>query len=232
MSFIGNDSYAFTGREMKAIAKFCGEGGRLITCGRNLYAMDKKSMCAIRIQYHEESSATYINGTRTTLPKYMLDDMQKDFLMIPAVLIPKTLKVGDVVRIHTDGKMSINGDFSAGCTADEPNDGWEACKKSSEFLDRLFDGGELVTEPEMTINYEAMVKLGALMEGFKFHSAYGIDLSIIDTQFHNSKNTDGDIVEHKCLRASIVDSSFGGTPSLGKRGTTRLDFVYMGITKY
>lgn len=228
MSFISFDSYAFTGREMKAIAKYCGAGGKLLAANNSLYAIQKGSSSALRIKYEETRWSTLADGTKTSCKAEAFDKMEGDCLCYDFLAADDlfSLKVSDVVRIDFSGVISVDGRTDK--SEMRPSD----MKPSLEWLDRLFDNPVYLNTPTMLLSPYSQSSLAGLLDGFKFHPNLTMEASLVDTGFHERANADGELRESPCLLVKASDSCFGGSSSLGKREHMSFDFVNMGMKQH
>ena len=225
MGFNSYDSYAFTGREMKAIATFCGAGGKLFTANDSLYAIQKGSSTALRVKYTESNWSTAVDGTKTRSEEVAFSKMEGDCLCYTFLAADTlfSLKVSDTVRISFSGVISIDGQtYKAEMSPSN-------MKSSLDWLDRLYDSPVQLNTPAMCLSPGSQSSLAKLLDGFKLHTNLSMEVSFVDTGFHEKVNQDGELRESPCLLVKTSDSSFGGSSKLGKRERMSFDFVHMGM---
>lgn len=228
MSFITFDSYVFTGREMKAIAKFCGAGGKLLAANDSLYAIQKDASSALRMRYEESKWSTTVDGVKMCSEEVAFSKMEGDCLCYTFLAADElfSLKVSDTVRISFSGVISIDGKTHKAEMLPAK------MKKSTDWLDRLYDSPVQLNAPAMLLSPESQSSLAKLLDGFKLHSSLSMEVSFVDTGFHEKATQEGELKESPCLLVKASDSSFGGSSQLGKRDRMSLDFVHMGMRKY
>ena len=120
MSFINYYSITFTGREMKAIAKFCGLRGTIFITKDAMYAFDGKRSSAMRIKYHETYVVTN-NPCDTDPDKPRVETVRVDAFdgfesvyMIQYVQPFAKLKVGDTTSFSLTTNISYDGGKGTG----------------------------------------------------------------------------------------------------------------------
>ena len=225
MGFNSYDSYIFTGREMKAIAAFCGAGGKLLAANNSLYAIQKGSSTALRVKYAESKWSTAVDGTKTRSEDIAFSRMERDCLCYTFLAADTlfSLKVSDTVRIDLSGVISIDGQtYKAEMRPSK-------MKPSLDWLDRLYDNPVQLNTPAMLLSPESQLSLAKLLDGFKLHTNLSMEISFVDTGFHEKANQDGELRESPCLLVKASDSNFGGSSKLGKRERMSFDFVHMGM---
>lgn len=233
MSFINNDSVTFTGREMKAVAKFCGLGGNVFITKNAMYAFDAKRACAMRIKYHETYVVTH-NPCDTDPDKPKIETVRVDAFerfesayLIQNVQPFEKLKVGDSVQFLNDGKVLVNSATSDIRTfaVNGEYDGM------FEYVDNAVDAPVECNNENMSVQCVALAKIAGIVDGFKINDDKSVYLAFIDPSSGKKITGDGQykFIKTPALMVKMAPTMFGGTKANGKRQYMDIDIMYMGL---
>lgn len=232
MSFINNDYITFAGREMKAVAKFCGLGGMVFITKNAMYAFDAKRVCAMRIKYHETYVITH-NPCDTDPDKPKVETVRVDAFenfesayMIQDVKPLEKLKVGDSVQFFKDGKVLVNSTPSSIRT-------FVADGESGmfEYVDNAVDTPVECNNENMSVQCIALTKIAGIVDGFKINDDKSAHLAFIDPSSGKKITGDGQykFIKTPALMVKMAPTMFGGTKANGKRQYMDIDILYMGL---
>lgn len=235
MSFINNDSVTFTGREMKAIAKFCGLRGTIFITKDAMYAFDGNRSSAMRIKYHETYVVTH-NPCDTDPDKPMVETVRVDAFegfesvyMIQYVPPFAKLKVGDTVQFTKDGKVLVNSAPSEIHVFDIG--GEDQYDKMFKYVDNGVDDPVECNNENMSVQCLALTNIASIVDGFKINDGKAVHLAFIDPSNGQKITGDGQykFIKVPALMAKMAPTMFGGNKANGKRQYMDIDIMYMGL---
>jgi hypothetical protein len=233
MSFINNDSIAFTGREMKAVAKFCGLGGTVFITKTAMYAFDAKRARAMRIKYHETSVVTN-NPFEANPEKPIVETVRVDAFerfestyMIQNVQPFEKLKVGDSVQFLNDGKVRVNFAPSDIMTFDVKNEHDAEFK----YVDDAVDTPVECNNENMSVQCMVLAKVVGIIDGFKINDDKSAYIAFVDPASGRKVTGDGQykFIKTPALMVKMAPTMFGGTKANGKRQYMDIDILCMGL---
>lgn len=235
MSFINNDSITFTGREMKAVAKFCGLRGTIFITKNAMYAFDGNRSSAMRIKYHETYVVTH-NPCDTDPDKPRVETVRVDAFedfesvyMIQYVPPFAKLKVGDAVQFTKDGKVLVNS---------APSDirvfdigGEDEYDKMFKSIDNAVDDPVECNNENMSVQCLALMNIASIVDGFKINDNKSAYLAFVDSSHGKKTTSDGQykFIKTPALMVKMAPTMFGGTKANGKRQYMDIDILYMGL---
>ena len=235
MSFINNDYITFTGREMKAIAKFCGLRGTIFITKDAMYAFDGNRSSAMRIKYHETYVVTHnpcdTDSDKPSVETVRVDafDSFKSVYMIQYVPPFAKVKVGDTVQFTKDGKVLVNYGPSDIKIFDVGME--DKYEKMFKYVDNAVDDPVECNNENMSVQCLALINIAGIVDGFKINDDKAVHLAFIDPS--NGKKTTGDgqykFVKTPALMAKMEPTMFGGNKANGKRQYMDIDIMYMGL---
>lgn len=235
MSFINNDSVTFTGREMKAIAKFCGLRGTIFITKDAMYAFDGNRSSAMRIKYHETYVVTN-NPCDTDPDKPRVETVRvnafegfESVYMIQYVPPFAKLKVGDTVQFTKDGKVLVNSAPSEIHVFDIG--GEDQYDKMFKYVDNGVDDPVECNNENMSVQCLALMNIASIVDGFKINDDKAVHLAFIDPSNGQKITGDGQykFIKVPALMAKMAPTMFGGNKANGKRQYMDIDIMYMGL---
>lgn len=235
MSFINTNNVTFTGREMKAVAKFCGLGGTVFITKNAMYAFDSKRVSAMRIKYHETYVVTHNpcdNGSdKPTIETVRVDAFEnfESAYMIQDVKPFEKLKVGDTVQFFNDGKVLVNSDTSDVRTF--VIDGEGKYDGMFKYVDKAVDTPAECNNEDMFVQCVALTKIAGIIDGFKINDDKNVNLAFIDPSSGKKTTNNGQykFIDTPALMVKMAPTMFGGTKANGKRQYMDIDIMYMGL---
>lgn len=236
MSFINNQSVTFTGREMKAIAKFCGLRGTIFITKDAMYAFDGNRSSAMRIKYHETYVVTNnpcnIDPDKPRVETVRVDAFKsfESVYMIQYVPPFAKLKVGDAVQFTKDGKVLVN--FASSDIRVFDIGGEVMYDKMFKYVDDAVDDPVECNNENMSVQCLALMNIASIVDGFKINDYKSAHIAFIDPSSGKKTTNNGQykFIDTPALMVKMAPTMFGGTKANGKRQYMDIDIMYMGLT--
>lgn len=240
MGYINDDNVIFSGREAKAMAKFCGKKGYMLFGNGGIYLASADKTAVVRIRFSETRKSTGSDMAVKTQTVMACDDGFNRVVKAKGIDILMKAKVDDKVVIYTgadgtcDGKEIPTDKFDR---HEEDGDDMhrDMCVKLIESIDQYLDeyscdycGGFLPIARSCFSNFSSII------EAFGFTDDCCIRVTGHDLREdkEEAKDEDGNILCYPTIKFKCGQTAIGGLKRYGRREAVDIEFLQIGFSYY
>lgn len=241
MGYINDDNVQFSGREAKAMAKFCGKNGHVLCCNGGIYLLDEQRISIARIRLVEtQGVAVYANGREDKVEVAACENDFNRHVSAKGLAVMAKAKVGELVTVYNDKNGTCSGvefetdPFNYGMPGSSGKEHEEKWRKIVDGIDSYLDGYTIdYCGGKIPLAASCFSKFYALLDGFGFTGKCEVDVTGHDLREHAepTKNDKGEVICAPALKLSCHQSAIGGLRGAPHQHVS-VEFLQIGLSEY
>lgn len=240
MGYIADNSVTLSGREAKAMAKFCGKKGYMLFGNGGIYLASANKAAVARIRLSETHKITGSDMAVKTQTVLACDNDFNRVVKAKGIDVLMKAKVDDAVVIYTDADGTCDGKVIPTDKFDRHEEDGDdlhrdMCVKLIDSIDKYIDeyscdycGGFL------PIAHSCFANFSSITEAFGFSDDCCVRVTGHDLREdkEEAKDADGNILCYPTVKLKCGQTAIGGLKRLGRRQAVDIEFLQIGFSYY